>query len=86
MTTAAENIRDILNKMDEYTDPKPFAHVPDRKGKSHVVKKQDEVDKDDAIEHLQSVITWLETNPDVDDETRRNLIARVRNIAQKLSP
>lgn len=58
--------------------------LPTNKNVSHIIKKKEERQKDEAILKLQEVLDWMETVEDLDGHTKHNILNRAQLIVKKI--
>lgn len=94
-----EEMRSLLQKLDEYPDSPASLNVPDRppspydpttnmnlgrKG-SHVVKSSQAREQEEVASGFQAAINWLDNAEEIDDDTRELFLRGAHQIVAKLS-
>lgn len=93
MSNISQEMRKLIETLYEYefevpSEPKrkdPLSHIGVKRGTSHIVKKEHERVADDAINYINSVLSYLDKIEELDPKVRSQLLLKAEEIVQKLA-
>ena len=87
-------MRKLIETIGEYevdspTGPKrkedPLGHISPKSGISHIVKKEHERAADDAVNHINEVLSYIDKIEELDPGVRSQILLKAEELIQRLA-